>query len=98
PEIAAEGAAGQLVFERVVEEAEAAAHLPLAVALQVPGEAGAGSDLVAPAEGDGVGHLGAVDLRLEGRQELVLDAHAQVEGQPPSGPPRVLEIEGLVAA
>ncbi len=98
PVVAAEGAAGQLVLEGVVEDPEARARLPPAVAPDVPGRAQAGGDLVTPAERDRVRDLDPVDLGLVGGKELVLEAHPQVQGQAAARPPGVLDVEALVSA
>src|SRR5207247_11301259 len=81
PVVAAEGAAGQLVLESVVEDAEARARLPPAVTPDVPGRAQARGELVSPSERARVRDLDPVDLGLVGGQKLVLEADPQVQGQ-----------------
>jgi hypothetical protein len=77
PVVAAERTAGQLVLEGVVEDAEVGARLPLAVALDVPGRAQAGRDLVTPAEGDRVRDLMPPTSALRAGTRSRTDAQVQ---------------------
>src|SRR5215213_3185093 len=98
PVIATEGPARKLVLEYVVHADPARTELPPAVAEDVPGCTHARSNLVAPPERDGVGDLDAVHLRPERGQELVLDPHAQIDGETGVHLPGILGVNSVVAA
>ena len=90
PLVAAEAAAGQFQLGDVVEDAPAAVDLRLAVAADVPGEAGARRELVLEAELDR-GLREAVRRIGEVRHVLVLRADAEVDGQLVVDRPRILQ-------
>ena len=90
PVISAPGAARHLELHGVVEDAPRPVGLPLAVALDVVGEAEAGRDLVAPPELDpGI-------LRLVGGNLLVLETQAVVHGELAVDRPLILHEEAQV--
>ena len=93
---AAEAALGKRVFHQVVEQAERAGHLPLGVALDVPCESQARSQLLAEPELDRLGRN--VVAGHERGQVLTLGAQTQLQGQALADLPGVLDEQGLVVA
>jgi hypothetical protein len=86
PDVAAEGAPGQLVLRPVVVPSEGRRDLELAVAEGIVGEAQPGSDLLAPAEMD----ADLLDVGAETRDVLALRADAEIECQAARDLPAIL--------
>ncbi len=92
PVVAAEAAARQLVLHDVKEVAEAAKQFYFAVAEQIIGRAQAWCNLLAPPETDSL----ETGQSLIGRKVFLIQAHAQVQREPPSNSPRILNVESVV--